>query len=148
MSENTSCASCSDCSGDCGSCAEECGGLQQEVDQQRFLDSINDNFKVAIAIKDTMAAQETTMDTTFKLYEFGEDKKTIIKEDILFPMENPLATDTLEDYFKKMRINVLVTGSILPKTAELLEEANVHVIKGARGSESFILKQYLAGKLS
>ncbi len=143
------CSNCNDCSGDCASCGDECGGgLQAAVDQQRFLDSINDNFKVAIAIKDTMVAPLASMESTYKLYEFDEGKRNIIKEDILFPMENSLAVNTLEDYFRKMRINVLITGGISPGTAKLLEGENVHVIKGARGSESFVLKQYLAGKLN
>lgn len=141
------CTNCNDCSGDCASCADDCSTLQSAVDQQRFLDSINDNFKVAIAVKDTMVSPLATMESTFKLYEFDEDKN-IIKEDILFPMENSLAVNTIEDYFKKMKINVLVTGGISPNTAKLLENEGVHVIKGARGSESFVLKQYLSGKLA
>ena len=142
------CTSCNDCSGDCASCGDECGGgLQAAVDQQRFLDSINDNFKVAIAIKDSMISPLANMESTYKLYEF-DNNKNIIKEDILFPMENSLAVNTLEGYFKKMKINVLITGGISPDTARLLEAENVHVIKGARGSESFVLKQYLAGRMN
>lgn len=140
-----------DCNLDCASCGLDCNSLELELQQaedQRYLNSITDNFKVAIAIKDTMVANSVSMETTFRLYELNDDKTEVVKEGLLFPQENTVRATSLADYFNKMKIKVIISGGIAPTLKKNIEDVGIQVISNARGSHSFVLKQYLGGKLN
>lgn len=143
--------SSSECTLDCATCGLDCNSLEQELQQvedERYLNSITDNFKVAIAINDTMVANSVSMQTTFRLYELNDEKTEIVKEGLLFPQENTVRATSLADYFDKMKIKVIISGGIAPTLKKNIEEVGIQVISGARGSHSFVLKQYLSGKLN
>lgn len=138
-----------DCNLDCASCGLDCDGLDTaQIEDERFLNSITDNFKVAIAVHDTMIANSVTMETTFQLYELNQDKTEIITEGLLFPMQNPVRAISIADYFSKMKINVIITGAISPSLKQSIEDMGIKVITGARGSHRFVIKQFISGKLN
>lgn len=139
----------SDCNLDCASCGLDCDGFDTaKIEDERFLNSITDNFKVAVAINDTMVANSVSMESTFKLYELNEDKSEIINDGMMFPLNNPIKAVSLADFLNQMKIKVVITGGITPNLKKSIEDVGIQVISGARGSHNFVIKQYLNGKLN
>lgn len=139
-----------ECTGNCKTCGLDCATAPNSgaIIDERFLGDLgsDDYFKVAVVMRDSMVANNLDMKSSLKVFDLDEDKN-VVNEGMLFPMENTVKATSLADYFVKMRIKVIITGSVSPVLKKQLEECGIQVFSGARGSISFAFGQYQKGKL-
>lgn len=139
-----------ECTGDCKSCGLECSEAEDaEAAFRAYIQSLLDRklFRVAVAMDNSSVAQSVSMESTIKVYDLDDEMK-VVDEELLFPMQNDVASSGLADYLHRMDIRVLLTGKISPVIKQQLEELGIDVKTGVRGSVPFALRQYLTGKLS